>query len=289
MDFNVNTFKEVNGRQNYIVKSQLFEFHSDVESSGLSIKLPQTGVEIYNADGKEYKIKGGEFLVVNKGQDVNVDLESKELVESICIYLNSQIYSDIFESLKTQENLDFEVCSHQNFVQTEKYFIQDCGLSAILSSIATGKDFSAFGEEEFILIAEKLAHHQAHQQNLIRKIKAHNYITKTEMMKRLRIAKSFIFDNYSKDINLDLIAQISCLSKYHLLRSFKDVYHVTPYQALLERRINVATNELKKDFSIEDVAVRCGFSDRRSFSRVFKKFEGLTPSTFQDRKFSIGS
>ncbi len=280
MTFTSSTFKTINSKKNVAIRSALNEFESTVDSSGLSIKVPINGIENYKVDNKNFQIKPGNFLLVNKGQEVACKLDSKKVIESICIYLDNDIYLEILERAVAKHQLDLKFSKEEANVISDKYFIMDCPLSKTLSSFALMNNMDALTEEDYILITEKLAFHQLDQKQMISSIDALNYITKTELLKRLRSAKSFIFENYSKNLNLDDISQASCLSKYHLLRSFKDVYNITPYQALLDRRINKAKEMLQSGDTIQDVAIKCGFNDRRSFSRVFKKVNGKTPSTY---------
>jgi AraC family transcriptional regulator len=280
MTFNSTTFKSINDKKNVAVRSALYEFESTVDSSGLSIKLPISGTENYKVDNVNYQIKPGNFLLVNKGQQVACKLDSKNIIESICIYLDNDIYLEIMERAAKKQQLDIALNHSEASVISDKYFIMDCPLSKTLSSFLSLRNVENLTEEDYILITEKLAFHQLDQKQMISSIDALNYITKTELLKRLRAAKSFIFENYGKNLNLDDISQASCLSKYHLLRSFKDVYNTTPYQALLDRRINKAKEMLQSGDAIQDVAIKCGFNDRRSFSRVFKKVNGKTPSSY---------
>ncbi|MEM9548617.1 MAG: AraC family transcriptional regulator [Bacteroidota bacterium] len=280
MNFSPATFETVNNKKNIAVKSALNCFDSTVSCSGLSIKLPLNGPENYTVDHVNHTIKPGNFLLVNKGQEVSCKFDSKDIVESICIYLDSEIYLEIIERCTKKNQLDLVINRSDANVISEKYHVLDCELSRWLSSISAVQDLKSLTEEDFILLTEKLAMHQLGQHQMLSSLDASNYITRKELLKRLRTVKSFIFDNYSKDLKLDDLSQISYLSKYHLLRSFKDVYNITPYQALLARRIGKAKQMLVTGKAIQDVALDCGFNDRRSFSRVFKKVQGITPSAF---------
>ena len=36
-------------------------------------------------------------------------------------------------------------------------------------------------------------------------------------------------------------------------------------------------------YSIKEVCLMCGYSDPNYFSRIFKKYEGMTPSEYRER------
>ena len=47
--------------------------------------------------------------------------------------------------------------------------------------------------------------------------------------------RNYIENNYDVNLNLDLLAHIQFISKYHLLRLFKKYYGLTPKQYLMNK------------------------------------------------------
>ncbi|WP_299226618.1 helix-turn-helix transcriptional regulator [uncultured Psychroserpens sp.] len=281
MTFNRTIFNELNSKDNAIIKSNVKQFEGQLEASGLSIKVPINGVENYTINHINYKVKPGEFLLVNKGEQISCHLDSKTSVESMCIYLNYDVYQSIIDTLSNSYTLDHQDNGNSKHLLSDKYYLENCDLSNMIKQLAQCKNLYDLTEEDYITISERLAKHQMQQFQMVNSLGALHTNTKIELLKRLRTAKAFINDNYYKNIMLSDISEASYLSKYHLLRSFKDVYKTTPYKALQNRRIEKAKMLLALGESIQDTALKCGFNDRRSFSRVFKKSEGITPLKFQ--------
>lgn len=77
-------------------------------------------------------------------------------------------------------------------------------------------------------------------------------------------------------------------SKRHLQRLFLKDYGVSPLQFLLNQKLNTAVKYLnqtiRNDYSIREIAERCGFSDQYYFSRSFKKQFGMSPKQYQKTK-----
>ena len=90
-----------------------------------------------------------------------------------------------------------------------------------------------------------------------------------------------LVENFTQTIQLDKLARVALLSKFHLLRTYKEVYGITPYKQVLELRLKHSTELMKKDWSFEEIAFRLGFSDRRSFTKAFKKRYGMAPSQYR--------
>jgi transcriptional regulator GlxA family with amidase domain len=69
------------------------------------------------------------------------------------------------------------------------------------------------------------------------------------------------------------------LSKFHLLRYFKNAFQITPYQFAIQCRLESSLELLKiQSLSIEEVALKVGFADAAAFSKAFKQSFGASPS-----------
>jgi AraC family transcriptional regulator len=103
--------------------------------------------------------------------------------------------------------------------------------------------------------------------------------TRDEIHKRVLYAKDYIEGFYYKpDLSLDELGNISCMSKYHLLRCFKQVFGKTPYQYLKDIRFERAYSLLKTGkHSVAEVVVLCGYDDLSSFNKSFRKRFGINP------------
>ena len=105
---------------------------------------------------------------------------------------------------------------------------------------------------------------------------------KMYLYKRIVQAKLFIDNHYAEDIDLTNIANEAYFSKFHFVRLFKSIYGKTPHLYLTSVRINKAKELLKKNMSVLDVCLLVGFDSPTSFTAVFKKNTGSTPSAFQN-------
>lgn len=72
------------------------------------------------------------------------------------------------------------------------------------------------------------------------------------------------------------------LSKSQISREFKKYYGTTPYQYLLNRRIAIAQNLLTKTkLSVKEISDSLCFADEYHFSSLFKKRNGVSPTTYR--------
>ena len=98
--------------------------------------------------------------------------------------------------------------------------------------------------------------------------------------RRLVQAKLFIDTHYADNIVLDNIADEAYFSKFHFIREFKNIYRKTPHQYLIFVRIEKAMELLKTGLAVSDVCYTVGFESLSSFSRLFKRITGVTPSGY---------
>lgn len=116
--------------------------------------------------------------------------------------------------------------------------------------------------------------------NLDDKLK-NNYGEKFALFKAV---KQYLTDNLKEDINLKDTASKFNLSPYYFSRTFKKVfgYNFSDYLNLI--RIDEAKKLLKDNsLSVKEICYLVGYSDPNYFSKVFKKYEGVTPTEYRDK------
>lgn len=115
------------------------------------------------------------------------------------------------------------------------------------------------------------------------------YITSPQRIQRhpdsIVKAIDFIKNNYDLPITLDEIVSSSGLSKYYFTRLFHKSVGLTPISYLSETRINKAIKLLKNDsLTLEDIALKVGFSNGNYFCKVFRASIGLPPGEYRRSK-----
>lgn len=96
------------------------------------------------------------------------------------------------------------------------------------------------------------------------------------------LVRGFIGENLARDIGLDELAQVCCLTRFHFSRAFKATFAEPPYQYILRRRIERAQQMLAStQVPIADVAMACGFNGATQFARSFRGMTGKTPLEFR--------
>ena len=89
-------------------------------------------------------------------------------------------------------------------------------------------------------------------------------------------------ENYTSDISIEAYAKEHAISKNWFIRCFKQIMKVTPMQYIISLRISSAKNLLENsDKAITEIANAVGYDNPLYFSRIFRKFTGVSPSTYK--------
>jgi AraC-like DNA-binding protein len=100
----------------------------------------------------------------------------------------------------------------------------------------------------------------------------------------IRNVIEYIYDNHASNISLDDLTKVSNISKFYLIRSFKEVTGFTPAQFLINVRLEKSLQLLQTTkWDITTIGFHAGFGSLSTFERSFKKRYGISISEFQKK------
>lgn len=97
----------------------------------------------------------------------------------------------------------------------------------------------------------------------------------------IRQSKAFMEKYHSERIELNDLAKAAFMSRFHYVRTFKQMYGVTPRNYLKDMRISKAKVLLRDGHTITHTCYAVGYESLTTFSAVFKKCTGYSPKKFQ--------
>jgi AraC-like DNA-binding protein len=125
-------------------------------------------------------------------------------------------------------------------------------------------------------------------QKAINRINATKKSTKEELYRRLFLARDLMNDRVFEKLSLEQMAREVCLNKFHFLSCFKALYQTTPHQYFRTLKLEKALNLLQgNQYTVSEVCYLLGFESVGSFSHLFKKKYGISPSVCLHVKFPI--
>lgn len=122
--------------------------------------------------------------------------------------------------------------------------------------------------------------------HLLRQVKSNIplLVTEKKYCERDNINRAICYlrEEFNNEFSLEDVARTANLSQYHFIRIFKSVTGKTPYDYLLEVKIEKAIELLKlKKYTITEICFMCGFNNLAHFSSVFKRKVGILPSQYK--------
>ena len=95
-------------------------------------------------------------------------------------------------------------------------------------------------------------------------------------------AHTYIRINYDRPISTRKIAEALGYNPDYLSRIYRKVYGCTLTDAIHRRRVQVACDYLMdSSLSIEQIALKCGFSDPDYFRRIFRRCTQVSPGDYR--------
>ncbi len=256
----------------YISKGKSPEYPTPVSySSSYTLKCVVSGNEKYEVDGEVKTLDKGTILFIEpkskvqfltaEGLATSIFLDEKMLKQAHHqIIMGPKILDYPFDEPRDGNVPFYALKSYQNTHE----------LRAIVSKV-----FSYKGEVDlnfYLELSEKII--LAQNEEFLKKDRLgfKKKTTKFEIFKRLLIAKEYLEDNLSSNISLDELALVACLSKYHLIRTFKLVFGKSPGQYHIDLKVNRINHLLSSQTKIESLtqlALDFGFNEYSVFYKHY--------------------
>ncbi len=99
----------------------------------------------------------------------------------------------------------------------------------------------------------------------------------------IRQAQEYIDSHFHRDMSLDDISRELNISPYYFSKLFKEETGENFVEYVTGRRMDRAKALLKNsDRSIKDICAEVGYSDPNYFSRIFRKYQGVSPTEYKE-------
>lgn len=98
----------------------------------------------------------------------------------------------------------------------------------------------------------------------------------------VRQAVRYIDANYRKQITLGDMADALQVSPFYLSKLLNNSLHKTFTELVSERRVEASKELLKSGKRIKEIAYEVGFQGQNYFTKIFKKYTGVTPKMYKN-------
>lgn len=229
------------------------------------------GSGYYMVNGKKFHLRGGEGFLIEPGVSTFYQADIKDPWTYLWIGFSGKEIVDKYlkRAGLTSGNYSFSVNNTEIFLD----YIQKC-FSKIEHTLANELFLDGYTFEFLASLVEN-----ARPITKAYEAKENEYVNE---------ALYYLYNNYTKQINVTDIANNLNVNRSYISRIFKESIGMTIKEYLLELRINHASDLLAMStLSIETVALESGFTNPEMFSKLFKKERCKTPKEYRKERKEI--
>lgn len=111
------------------------------------------------------------------------------------------------------------------------------------------------------------------------------HVSSDGLTQKIYEINNYILSHYNENLSLESLSKQFFISPCYLSHRFKEINQFTITEYIQNTRIKNAQYLLmSSDLSISDIASQCGFQSFSQFNRLFRRYSGCSPSTYQKQK-----
>ena len=251
-----------------------FEYHHHDFSK---IVILIDGDLTYYIEGKAYILKPWDILFVNKNEIHKPVVNPNKYYERIVIWLNPDFMAKYAQG---NNNLlkCFEVAIKNNYNLLRLNMKSIDIIKNLIQDIQNCNNSNEFGSE--ILKESLFVQLMVLMNRLFLNSDKNRDIEDIQYDKTIEGVLNYINSNLENDLSIDTIASEFFISKYYLMRKFKNQIGSSIHNYVVQKRLILARSLISDGLSMSSVCSRCGFNDYSSFVRAFKKVYGVSPRNY---------
>jgi AraC family transcriptional regulator len=247
----------------------------------LSIKSVVSGTATWETDEGRFEVCPGSCLVLNDRQPYSITIESKTVVETLCVFFSQGFVEDAARAMtKGDAELLADPWKDHAIEFHERVRADDRALIPLLRKLHRTND-----EELIWQLAEALVKIDADMRARAEKLPAIKRSTREELWRRIQRGRNVMEGSLDQALELRQVAREAALSPYHFHRRFTQMFGETPSAYLMRRRMERAAGLLRStNMPVTEVCLACGYQSLGSFSSLFRRQIGISPTEFRRAK-----
>ena len=273
---NTNQIKHYNVCYSFEVETRNIDNSYAAEHKGFELNFTTNTTLTLNFRNKIHRITPKNFTVFN-GREKHTHLYFKEPhMKCYSLVIMPEYINKLFKDLDLDANEILFSQFHFKISEEIKHLLR---LVFTLRHTPEASQISFDCIVTELLINLLLQFEHSHSKR-IKKIASSGYFPDNIYKSKMIIRDSLL----EKKFNLDHIANCIGLSKFHFIRSFKQITGFTPIKYLAIAKTDFIKSKLiQTNDSIINIAYNAGYNDLSVFNRSFKKCTGLSPSTYRNK------
>lgn len=228
-----------------------------------------SGKATYHIEGKSYHLNPWDILLVNQYAIHKPEIDTSVPYERFILWVRSDIAdSELTACFQKARDRSFNLIRLNSQIQER--------LKDILYELESSLDSPAFASpllcralfSQFMVYLNRIFL----EKQYILDQKSYSYDSQVENLLR------YINRHLDADLSIETLAQKYFLSKYHMMRKFKEETGYTMHNYIVSKRLLLARSLISQGTPVIKAAQQSGFGDYTTFVRAYKKQFGTPPS-----------
>lgn len=228
-----------------------------------------SGKAAYHIEGKSYYLKPWDILLVNRHAIHKPEIDFSVPYERFVLWIRNDIKStELLRCFQKAIDRSYNLIRLDSDTQEK--------LKQLLYELEAALKDKKFGSEllgsalftQFMVYVNRIFLEKQYIYD------ARSYSSDSQIEELLR----YINHNLTEDLSIETLALKYYLSKYHMMRKFKEETGYTIHNYIISKRLLLARTKISEGTPILKAAQLSGFSDYTTFSRAYKKQFGTAPS-----------
>ncbi|HHT57841.1 MAG TPA: helix-turn-helix transcriptional regulator [Herbinix luporum] len=237
----------------------------------------------YLVDGIEYDVEAGDLVICNPGiMHTHIVTNTKEpTIEFIAGFTDYHFKNMTQNSLEIKDG----TCILKTTAEIKQKIMMHCyAMIAEKESCNVGKYFMIKTHlmQMLLLVMREIVDNEDYEQSTCN----FDSYNKNHAVKKII---NYLNENYNKKISLEQLAHNMYLSPVYISKIFKEETGESPINYLIKIRLEKAKDILLKDVnsSIKNIANQVGYEDAYHFSKLFKKYYGISPLHYRKKELEM--
>ncbi len=265
-----------------VFRFQTADLQMPEHHGAFSLKSVRQGREVYFFNGRSVSLSSDQVLLVNA--DERYGSEISDPAESLSVFFREHELRVALRSLESTVECQLEAgdALSRPGAADEVAQIALSGDEKVLSELRRLHGALDAEEEQeateaamLLLLAALIQNRSLAPPTALESLKKRS--TRDELISRILKARHYLEATAGSDMNLDSLAELACLSRYHFLRVFTEVVGQTPVAFARSQRLQSACKSLSSGADFTSVVRASGYASESSFIRAYKREFSVPP------------
>ena len=228
-----------------------------------------SGKVVYHIEGKAYKLRPWDILLVNRHAIHRPEIDPSVPYERFILWIQNDIlWQELLKCFQKANDRNYNLVRLNSALQEK--------MKDILFELETSTKSDGYGKE--ILTQSLFLQFMVYLNRIF--LKKQYIFDKKSYTFDSQIANilQYINHNLKEDLSVETLAAKYYISKYHLMRKFKEETGYTLHNYIVNKRLLMARTLISEGMPVLKAAQESGFAEYSTFSRAYRRQFKTSPS-----------